>query len=70
MNLDLHAFMAKDDRALIVTALQALHRERVSAWNAVQDVASLRGNKSPPRELFGIDEVAEMLRRVGAAPFR
>jgi len=66
--LDLRTLVSKDDRTLLVAGLQALYRERTTAWNAAVSVAILRGQEHPARELFGLDEVAEMLRRVGAAP--
>lgn len=66
--LDLKAFVGEADRTLLVAGLQALHRERVAAWNAAVSVAIIRGEKQPGMELFGIDEASTMLRRVGAAP--
>lgn len=66
--LDLKSLVTEADRTLLVAGLQALHRERVAAWNAAVSVAIIRGEKQPAMELFGIDEVATMLRRVGAAP--
>lgn len=65
---DVTALTGKADRNLLVAALQALHRERVTAWNSATTVAILRGTTAPPREMFGMDEVADMLRRFGAAP--
>ena len=55
-------------RDLIVTALQALHRERVSAWNSADRYAADRGLLAPEKALFGIDDVGESLRLLGAAP--
>lgn len=66
--LDLKALVGEEDRTLLVAALQALHRERVAAWNAAVSVAIIRGDTQPAMEQFGIDEVSTMLRRVGAAP--
>lgn len=66
--LDLKALVSGADRTMLVAGLQALHRERVGAWNAAVSVAIIRNEKQPAMEQFGIDEVAEMLRRVGAAP--
>lgn len=59
-----------EDRDLVVTALQALWRERVSAFNTATTVAQLNGMEPPKEELFGINEAANALRRVGAAPVR
>lgn len=66
--LDLKALVGESDRTMLVAGLQALHRERVAAWNAAVSVAIIRNAKQPGIEQFGIDEVSEMLRRVGAAP--
>lgn len=66
--LDLKALVGDQDRTILVAGLQALHRERVAAWNAATSVASIRGEMPPSMEPFGLDEAAEMLRRVGAAP--
>lgn len=66
--LNLRALVSEDDRTLLVAGLQALYRERAAAWNAAISVAILRGQQQPARELFGLDEASEMLRRVGAAP--
>lgn len=65
--LDLKALVSDADRTMLVAGLQALHRERVAAWNAAVSVAIIRNEKQPAMEQFGIDEVAGMLRRVGAA---
>ncbi|MCX4030141.1 hypothetical protein H0A36_17360 [Endozoicomonas sp. SM1973] len=59
-----------EDWDLVVTALQALWRERVSAYNTTTTVAQLNGMESPKEELFGISEAADALRRIGAAPVR
>lgn len=66
--LDLKALVGDADRTMLVAGLQALHRERVAAWNAALSVAIIRNEKQLDRAQFGIDEVAGMLRRVGAAP--
>lgn len=66
--LDLKALVGDADRTMLVAGLQALYRERVAAWNAAISVAIIRNGKQPVMEQFGIDEVAGMLRRVGAAP--
>ena len=59
-----------DERTLVILALQALHRERLSASNAVFSVCSLAGKKQPPEDIFGLREVQDALRRIGAAPAR
>lgn len=66
--LDLKALVGDADRTMLVAGLQALHRERVAAWNAAVSVAIIRNEKQPAMEQFGLDEVAGMLRRVGAGP--
>lgn len=66
--IDLTDMVGKEDRDLIVTAMQALHRERVSAWNSATSYAHQHGMDAPGMELFGINEAATMLRRIGAAP--
>ncbi|HAS1135250.1 TPA: hypothetical protein I3806_004709 [Enterobacter cloacae] len=55
-----------EERTLVVVALQALHRERLTASNAVFTACSLQ----PPEEIFGLREVQDALRRMGAAPAR
>lgn len=57
-----------NDRDLLVTAFQALHRERVTAFHAACTACELSGKPSPDREQFGIQEASNALRRVGAAP--
>ncbi|MDV0787609.1 hypothetical protein VC623_23725 [Citrobacter amalonaticus] len=59
-----------EDRTLVVVALQALFRERVSASKAVFTACSLAGMKAPEDEIYGLREVLEALQRVGAAPER
>jgi len=59
-----------DERTLVVVALQALHRERLTASNAVFTVCSLAGKDQPPEDIFGLREVQDALRRLGAAPAR
>jgi hypothetical protein len=66
--LNLRKLVSENDRTLLIAGLQALYRERLAAWNAAISVAILAGRKQPGREFFGLAEVAEMLRRVGAAP--
>jgi hypothetical protein len=62
--------LSGDERTLVVVALQALHRERLSASNAVFTVCSLAGKEQPPEDIFGLREVQDALRRIGAAPAR
>jgi hypothetical protein len=62
--------LSGDERTLVVVALQALHRERLSASNAVFTVCSLAGKEQPPEDIFGLREVQDALRRMGAAPAR
>lgn len=66
--LDLNSFVAEADCTLLVAGLQALHRERMAAWNAAVSVAIARGEQPPSMDMFGIEEVAAILRRVGADP--
>lgn len=68
VDLDLKTLVGDADRTILLAGLQALHRERVAAWNAAVSVAIIRNEKQPDMEQFGIDDVAGMLRRVGAAP--
>ncbi len=65
---DLRNALPKPERDLVVTALQALHRERVTAWHAAETVAHLRNMPAPDQFMFGIDEATQMLRRFGAGP--
>lgn len=55
-------------RDLIVVALQSLHRERVTAYNAACTACYLAGKDSPDDDLFGLNESNDALRQVGAAP--
>lgn len=66
--LDLRTMVGEADRTLLVAGLQAMHRERLAAYNAAVSVAIIRGDRHPPKAMFGLDEVQTMLRRVGAAP--
>ena len=66
--LDLKALVGAADRTLLVAGLQALWRERVAARNSAISVAIIQGQVQPKDEMFGIEEVAAMLRRVGSAP--
>lgn len=62
--------LSGDERTLVILALQALHRERLTASNAVFTVCSLAGKDQPPEDIFGLREVQDALRRIGAAPAR
>lgn len=62
--------LSGDERTLVILTLQALHRERLSASNAVFSVCSLAGKEQPPEDIFGLREVQDALRRIGAAPAR
>ncbi|EPC4333828.1 hypothetical protein ACRZTK_004436 [Enterobacter asburiae] len=57
-----------DERTLVIVALQALHRQRVSAYNSTLTACSLSGKNPPADDIFGLHEVQEALRRIGAAP--
>jgi len=59
-----------EDRTLVVVALQALHRERLTASNAAFTFCQLTGKTPPPDDIFGLHEVQDALRRIGAAPAR
>jgi len=56
-----------EDRTLVVVAL---HRERLSASNAAFTFCQLAGKTPPPDDIFGLHEVQDALRRIGAAPAR
>lgn len=68
MENDLQAALPKSERDMVVNALQALWRERVNAFNVAERVAIEHRAAPAERSAFGIDEVAQMLRRFGAAP--
>ncbi|HCJ7372332.1 TPA: hypothetical protein NVL56_004331 [Enterobacter hormaechei subsp. xiangfangensis] len=59
-----------DERTLVVVALEALHRDRLAASNAVFTVCSLAGKEQPPEDIFGLREVQDALMRMGAGPAR
>lgn len=42
-----------DERTLVVMALQALNRERLTASNAVFTACSLAGKEQPPEDILG-----------------
>jgi len=56
------------DRDLVVTALQALWRERNQALRSAENVAELRREAAPDPRLFGVSEVTQALKACGAAP--
>lgn len=58
------------DRTLVVVALQSLHRERANSANAARLACELAGKPAPAEQVFGIDEAAHALRRIGALPLR
>ncbi|EMB7326473.1 hypothetical protein VAB56_002921 [Salmonella enterica] len=58
------------DRELVVVALQALHRERINSFNTACTACSLAGKEWPEQEMFGINEVMNVLRMIGAMPVR
>lgn len=66
--MNLEELVGKADRDLLVQALQALHAQRVSAWNAQNAYANRTGQAPLNADVFGIDEAAAMLRRLGAGP--
>jgi len=43
------------DRELVVVALQALLRERRSAYNTVMTTCSINGKPFPSEDLFGLE---------------
>ncbi|WP_336996825.1 hypothetical protein [Leclercia sp. UBA7405] len=59
-----------EDRELVVVALQALHRERLTASNSAFTFCQLAGKTPPPDDIFGLYETRDALRRIGAAPAR
>ncbi|BBM67849.1 MULTISPECIES: hypothetical protein [Vibrio] len=58
------------DRDLVVIALQALHRERVTAYNSALTYSDVNQKKKVSESHFCIYEVTQALRRIGAAPSR
>jgi len=65
-DLDLTPLVGKADRDLLVQGMQALHTQRVAAWNAQNAYANRTGQIALGQAAFGIDEAAAMLRRMGA----
>jgi len=53
---------------LLISGLQALHRERTKAWSIACGIAAQHGRDAPKQDAFGINEVTDALRRWGAAP--
>ena len=66
--LDLNTWLGQADRDLLVQGVQALHAQRVAAWNSQNAHANLTGQVALNPGAFGIDEAASMLRRLGAGP--
>lgn len=58
------------DRELLITAFQALHRERVAAYKSVCTACDLSGKLAPEPALFGLEVVNQVLRTLGASPDR
>ncbi|EIZ1086039.1 hypothetical protein MPI44_004587 [Klebsiella oxytoca] len=58
------------ERDLVVVALQALWRERANGYNTAMTACHLAGKSPPSEEVFGLNEVSEALRLMGAAPIR
>lgn len=58
------------ERELVIVALQALWRERTSAYNTAWTVCSLSGREIPSADIFGVSEVTEALMRLGVFFFR
>jgi hypothetical protein len=55
---------------LLVLGLQALWRERVTAWRVAGEVAERNGGPPPTQEMFGVEEVDRLLRLLGAGPIK
>lgn len=66
--LDLTNLIGKADRDLLVQGIQALHAQRVAAWNSQNAFAHRTNQVVLNQAAFGIDEAVQMLRRLGAAP--
>lgn len=58
----------RNDRELVVIALQSLHRERVNAYNSAWTFADINKKPYPKEEDFGINESIDALKRIGAMP--
>ncbi|HAT7732870.1 TPA: hypothetical protein JAX37_004797 [Enterobacter cloacae] len=59
--------LSGDERTLVILALQALHREELTASNAVFTVYSLVGKEQPPEDIFWLREVQDARKRIDAA---
>lgn len=59
-----------EERTLVVVALQALFRERLTASKAAFTFYPLAGKTPLPDDVFGLREVQDALRRTGTAPAR
>lgn len=68
MENDLQEVLLEGDRSFVVAGLQALWRERVTAYQVAEAVAKLRGVRPLEAGEFGIEETVNMLRRFGAGP--
>lgn len=66
--LDLELHIGKADRDLIVTAMQALYRQRMTAKKVVLEACRMSGTVAPDDSAFGVDEAFNMLKRIGASP--
>lgn len=67
--INLAPILGEKDAQLVAQAIFALQRERVAAFTAAKTIAMLRGDLVPSEELFALDEVPALARRLGAAPF-
>lgn len=67
--IDLAKVLGEKDALLVAQAIFALQRERTSAFNAAKTIAILRGEQTPSENLFALEEVPTLARRIGAAPF-
>lgn len=66
--LNLESLIGKVDRDLLVQGMQALHAQRIAAWNSQNAFAFRTGQAALNQAAFGIEEAANMLRRLGAGP--
>jgi hypothetical protein len=65
---DLESLVGNANRILIIRGLQALHRDRVDAWNLLSGIAIDRGIEPPAIQLFAVQEVSDLLKSIGAGP--
>lgn len=56
----------ESDRSLVITALQALHRERLHAWESACRAAHSAGRQQPDQAQFELRAPADALERLGA----